>query len=362
MMLWAGYALLFAAAWGMSWLISARLPSLLDGLGAFDKKTLPAKRHTAGGVAIIAPALVILSVAALFNPLAFSLPREQLFALLVSFAMIAGVGLYDDLRGASPLVKLVGQAAAVLPLIAAGVGIPAITNPLSGPVAAGGWSYLILFVWILLITNSINLIDGIDGLASGISLIGAITLFVIARLFGEDALASFAAILAGGIAGFIRMNLPPARIFLGDTGSLFLGFFLAAVSLLERRKGSAAITLLAPVVILAIPLLDTALAVFRRILRGQNPMRGDAEHLHHRLLNLGLTAPQINRIFFMVTAWLGVTAGILAFFSQETTVAVLIILGLGILIALEALRIFEQRRHPPENNPRKTVDGAGGRR
>lgn len=341
-MIWVEYAFFFSAAFGMAWLISRRLPQWLLAKDIVDKKSLPEKRPTAGGLAIAAPFLMVLGVAAFFNPLIMNSTQKPLIGFFCAAFIVAALGLYDDLRGASPALKLAVQAIAALTLIAMGVEMGPVTNPFANPFSLGAWGNVILVAWVLALTNAINLIDGVDGLAGGISLISAITLFVIAHAFGENTLAALSVTLAGAIFGFIRFNLPPAKVFLGDTGSLFLGFALAAMSVMERRKGSVTVSLLLPVVILAIPLIDAGLAFFRRVGRGQNPLNGDREHLHHRLQALGLTDTQVNQMMYLICIYLGITAGVLAFLPKETAMVVLVLLAIGILLGLELLRTIER--------------------
>ncbi len=341
-MFWLSYAMLFAAGMLGASALVRRLPPILERNGFFDQKSLPRKRLTAGGIVIIIPFLAVLGTAVIFNPLAFNIDRTQLGFLFAALVVIAALGLYDDRKGASPILKIAVQTVAALVFMAGGQSLDFITSPFHSVVAVGAWGAVPLVVWILAVTNSMNLIDGIDGLAAGIALISAITLFAISHIFGENTLASFTILLAGCLFGFIRMNLPPAKIFLGDTGSLFLGFALAAVSVMDRRKGSVTLTLLVPMVILAIPLIDALLAFFRRALKGQNPMRGDSGHIHHRLRRLGLSDTQINKMLYLFSVYLAITAAVLAFFPKETAMVVLILLAIGIFIALEILRAIER--------------------
>lgn len=341
-MFWLSYAMLFGAGVLGAAFLAKRLPAFLERHHFFDHKSLPQRRLTAGGIAIIIPFLTVLGAAVIFNPLAFNADRRQLVFLFAALAIIAALGLYDDRKGASPALKITVQTVAALVFMAGGQSLGFITSPFHNTIAIGAWGAVPLILWILAITNAMNLIDGIDGLAAGIALISAITLFTISHIFGENTLASFAALLAGCLFGFIRMNLPPAKLFLGDTGSLFLGFALATVSVMERRKGSVTLTLLVPMVILTIPLLDAVLAFFRRTLRGQNPMKGDSGHLHHRLRRLGLSDTQINMMLYLFSVYLAITAGVLAFFPKETAMVVLILLAIGIFMALQMLRSIER--------------------
>ncbi len=341
-MIWLEYALFFLASFGMSWLISRRMHGGSPKWTVYDRKSLPKKQPTSGGIAIVVPFLIILAVVSLLNPLAMNAMQKPLVGLLLASFMIAGLGLYDDLRGANAGQKIAIQAAAVMVLIVFGMKMEVITSPFAASVALGSWGNIFLIVWVILLTNAVNLIDGIDGLAAGVCLISSVTLFIIGHIFGENTLAVFSIIIAGGLFGFIRYNLPPAKIYLGDTGSLFLGFALAAVSVFERRKGTVTVTLLVPVLIMAVPLIDAALAFFRRVKSGQNPMKGDERHIHHRLIKLGLTASQVNFILYLFCIYLGITAVVLSFMPKETAMVVLILLAIGILMLLEILRSIEK--------------------
>ncbi|GMT41604.1 MAG: undecaprenyl-phosphate alpha-N-acetylglucosaminyl 1-phosphate transferase [bacterium] len=338
---WIIYTASFLAALAMSWFIVARLPRLMEKRGIYDKKSLPRRVPTAGGLAIAVPFLAVVIFSIIADPFPTGLPQKALAGLFVSATLIALLGLYDDVRNASPIMKISVQAAAGIILVAAGVKMDLITNPLASPIQPGIWGNLLLILWLIVITNAINLIDGIDGLAAGICLISSVTIFAVAVVFGETILALLAAALAGALFGFIRLNLPPARIFLGDTGSLFLGFVLAAISVIERRKGTVTVTLLVPLLVMAVPLMDTLLVFFRRIVSGQNPMIGDKRHLHHRLIKLGFTPVQVNYMLYLFSIYLGVTAVVLSFFPKETAMVVLVLLAVGILLGLELLRHIE---------------------
>jgi len=342
---WLYYAVYFGAALSVSWLISQRLPDVLGRMSLYDKKSLPEKKPTAGGVAIAIPVLTLVAITAIVNPEFIDGGQGRLFGFLAGAAIITALGLYDDARGTSPIIKLAVQAAAGAVLVASGIRMGEITNPFASPFEPGAWGDVVLIVWIIVITNAVNLIDGIDGLASGICLISSFTLFVIAHLFGETLLACMAILLAGSLLGFIRLNLPPARVYLGDTGSMLLGFILAAMSLLDRRKGTVTVTLLVPLIAMAVPLIDSALAVMRRAARGQNPMKGDTQHIHHRLIKLGFTPVQVNYIIYLFTVYLGITAGVLAFFPKETAMAVLFLLAVGVFLGLVLLRYIEMDKN-----------------
>ncbi len=242
-----------------------------------------------GGLAMIVAVLGVAWLArALPGPARELDPRPLVGLTLASVPMLL-LGLADDTRGVSPLTKLGIQACAALMLALYGYGVPVLTNPLGGSFASGLWSVPLTVLWVLAVTNAVNLIDGLDGLAAGIVLIASATLWVAGRLHADFYVMFTAALLIGATLGFLRWNFPPARTFMGDTGSQFLGLALAAATLLENRKGTATVTLLVPLVALGVPIVDTAFAFARRIVRGEPPFRGDSGHVHHRLLRLGLS-------------------------------------------------------------------------
>lgn len=348
---WLFYTASFCAAFGMSWLISQSLPAFLKKRGIYDKKSLPDKKLTAGGLALIIPFLAVLIFLVILHPPLLNLPQKMLIGLFISSALIALLGLYDDIRSAPPAAKLVVQAVAGIILVYAGVEMNLLTNPFAESVNVGSWGNVILVAWLVIITNAVNLIDGVDGLASGICLISSITMFSVAQIFGEAPLALLSATLAGAIFGFIRFNLPPAKLFLGDTGALFLGFTLAAISVMERRKGMVTMTLLVPLLVMTVPLVDSALAFFRRAVNGRNPLLGDKRHIHHRLIKLGFSSTQVNYMLYFFSIYLGITAGILSFFPKETAFVVLALLAIGIFLGLWLLRTIEV-----ENKTSKAVE------
>jgi len=341
-MIWSEYGVFFFSALIISYLVAKNLPALFERFSIYDQKSLPEKKITAGGISIVIAFLAVVLLTALFGASALNLPASRLFGLSLSLIIIALLGFVDDWKGVTPFVKLLLQLLAVIILLLSGFTLGDVTNPIEGSVELGFLGTIILIVWILAITNGVNLIDGIDGLATGICLISSITLFTISHIFGEYTLSLFAVIIAGAMFGFVTFNLPPAKIYLGDTGSLFLGFLLAAISLTEKRKGSATVTLLIPLVILAVPLIDTSLAFFRRSLKGENPLKGDLLHIHHRLSKLGLKTEQINRMLYLFTIYLGFTATALSFFPKELAMIILFLLAVGLFMGFYFLHSLEQ--------------------
>lgn len=272
------------------------------------------------------------------------LTRAQLIGLTVGTLLVTGLGVWDDLVGVSAWGKLGVQALAGLIVYAYGFQVTQLTNPWDQALTLGPLGMVVTVVWLVVVTNAVNVIDGVDGLAAGVVAIAAFTLFGISLRFEETVLVVPSLLLAVTAAGFLPLNWPPARVFLGDTGSLSLGFLIGALSLLENRKGTVAVTLLLPIVLLGIPLLDAAMAVVRRVRAGQHPFRRDTRHLHHRLLELGLTPRQIVTLIYGLSLYLAVTAYLLSVLPKQHVLLVIVILGLGVALGIKTLQYIERGR------------------
>jgi UDP-GlcNAc:undecaprenyl-phosphate GlcNAc-1-phosphate transferase len=227
-----------------------------------------------------------------------------LWAIVMASTMILILGMYDDAKGADAKVKFFVQVLAAVLLINSGFVVKVISIPWVGPLQLGIFSIPVTVLWLVGVTNAINLIDGLDGLAAGIVFICSLGLFCKSLMLGSILPAFFAVALAGACLGFLKYNFFPAKIFMGDTGSMFLGFSIAALAIWTGDKTSTAVILLVPIVGLGIPILDTSLAFTRRIVRKQNPFHADKEHLHHILLRKKLTEKQVVYILWAITLFL----------------------------------------------------------
>jgi UDP-GlcNAc:undecaprenyl-phosphate GlcNAc-1-phosphate transferase len=298
---------------------------------------------TAGGITVAFSFYSTLWLAFFFYKESFAMTSSAVMGLTLAGGIILCLGLYDDLKGCAPATKIAFQVVAGSILCAYGFGVERITNPFGGALSLGLLNVPATILWIVLIVNAINVIDGLDGLAGGIIFISSCTLFVIAASFSETAMAVPCLVLAGAALGFLRYNFPPARVFLGDTGSMFLGLIIASVSLLANRKGTVTVTLLLPIVLMGVPLIDTVLAFLRRSVDMQSPFRNDARHLHHRLLYLGLSQRQVVMFIYLICIYLSLTAVILSIMPTKYAFLVLLILAVGISIGVQALRFVEDR-------------------
>jgi UDP-GlcNAc:undecaprenyl-phosphate GlcNAc-1-phosphate transferase len=215
------------------------------------------------------------------------------------------------------------------------------------------------------ITNSVNLIDGLDGLANGVSTISALTLLVIALLVSESQVALVMAALVGACIGFMPYNRNPAKMFMGDTGSTFLGYILATISIQGLFKYYAIVSFVVPFLVLGLPMFDTLFAIIRRLAHGQNPMAPDRGHIHHRLIDMGLNQKQAVAALYVVSSILGLSAVVLT--ASDAIKAMLFLLTLVVVAYIAARVIFPreiahsmQKAEESAAKPAETAETAGG--
>jgi UDP-GlcNAc:undecaprenyl-phosphate/decaprenyl-phosphate GlcNAc-1-phosphate transferase len=269
-----------------------------------------------GGVAVFlamaAGVLAAAPLAAAHPVLRPDEPAAFFGGLLLAGCILFVAGVIDDLSNLPPLSKLLAQVLAAVVAFACGFRVEALSFG-EASLALGAFSLPLTIVWIVGVTNAFNLIDGLDGLATGIALVALSTTFAVSAALGNWEVALVSAALAGALLGFLRYNLRPARIFLGDSGSLFVGFMLAVLSVHGSMKSATAVLAVIPLLVLALPLLDTSLAILRRWLRGHPIFGADERHLHHRLVAIGLTHTRAAVLLFLVAAGLAMLGVVLAF-------------------------------------------------
>lgn len=218
------------------------------------------------------------------------------------------IGLADDLFSLSPLTRLLLQIIVASLAWMVGVNIEFLTIPFVGLVHIGWLSLPVTVIWLVGMANAINWIDGLDGLAAGVSGIAAVVMLIVSLQMDQPAAALIAAALAGGALGFLRYNFNPAQIFMGDGGSYFLGFTLAGVGVIGLVKTTVVTSVLMPYLILAVPLLDMSAVIFDRLRHGKSPFIADQRHLHHRLLQAGLSQRLAVLFIYSLTLWVGTVA------------------------------------------------------
>jgi UDP-GlcNAc:undecaprenyl-phosphate GlcNAc-1-phosphate transferase len=297
-----------------------------------------------GGAAIcIAFAMALAAAIPLAKLTHIDFPVRALFGILLPASLVFLLGVYDDVRPLGARSKIAVQSIAGAALYFAGFGIHFSGTLLGLPAQALG--LLLTVFWVLLITNAFNLIDGLDGLAAGSALVTALAIFATSLLGNNDGVAIVVIALAGAILGFLPSNFSPANIFMGDSGSLFIGFLLSALALAGPQKMTGVAGAAIPVLIFGLPILDVALAVARRSLRGHSPFRGDADHIHHKLLKRGLTQSQAAIILYGVTAAFGLASLVVAQ-DANWLVPVLAAMVLGVFLGVRQLGYVEFSRLP----------------
>ncbi len=231
---------------------------------------------------------------------------EKLFLVLMGgAAAILALGIYDDLKGANALKKFAVQILVAVAMYYGGFRVTILSNPFGAPIELGWMSCPVSVLWIVGITNAINLLDGIDGLVSGVTACIALYLALINILTGNIIVALFTLCLAGACLGFLPYNFAPARIFLGDTGSMFIGFTLACIAMHSFFKGTTATLVIVPIVLFGLPLFDTTSVILGRLHRHQPLFEADKTHVHHRLLLMGLNHRQAACTLYAITIFLG---------------------------------------------------------
>ena len=297
-----------------------------------------------GGIAIVFGFLVAV--------VCFCVLPWELVGILLGSLIIVGLGILDDRKPIPAIIKFGVQIVAACIPVLFGVKIEMFTNPnLFSPEeywALGMLSIPITIFWIVALTNAVNLIDGLDGLAAGVASISSLCMLVIALLVSEMNIAVFCACLAGAIFGFLPYNFNPAKIFMGDSGSTFLGYILACISIEGLFKGYAVISFAVPLLVVALPLFDTSTAILRRIKNKKPIMAPDRGHIHHKLIDMGFSQKQAVLILYSISAVLGITAILVTQFGAIR--ALMLILAAVVFVVLWYFFINKSKNEETDNN------------
>ncbi len=270
-----------------------------------------------GGIAIYFGFLVAAVLMAFVLPDVFGISFMHIRVFFYCMAAIVALGVYDDVRGLSPVFKVSIEIMLALAIYISGLRVNIISSPFGGHINLWIFALPVTVLWIIGITNAVNLIDGLDGLATGIGLIIVSSISLIAYRLGNTTIFYLSIALAGSLLGFLRYNFNPARIFMGDSGSLFLGFALSVMSIEGSHKGSTAVSMGIPIILLAIPIIDTFLAIIRRYIRGDSSSRierlkavfsADKEHIHHKLIKKGFSHRQSVLTLYGLSLFFGIAA------------------------------------------------------
>ncbi|MBU5627061.1 undecaprenyl/decaprenyl-phosphate alpha-N-acetylglucosaminyl 1-phosphate transferase [Oscillibacter sp. MSJ-2] len=323
----------------VSFLMSPLVKKFAYRVGAIDVPKDNRRMHKVpiprlGGLAIF--------IGFVLSALLFADITRQMQGILIGSVVIVVLGVVDDITPLPAKFKFLVQIFAALIPVYHGVVIRAVSNPNLFSDNAywqmGGFSIPITVLWIVAITNSVNLIDGLDGLAIGVSAISATTLLVIALMLSDMQVAIIMAALVGACLGFMPYNMNPAKMFMGDTGATFLGYLLATMSIQGLFKFYAIISFAVPFLILGLPIFDTAFAFIRRIAHGQSPMQADRSHVHHRLIDMGLNQKQAVATLYVISGILGLSAVVLS--TSGELKAMVFLVALCIVGAAAARVVF----------------------
>jgi UDP-N-acetylmuramyl pentapeptide phosphotransferase/UDP-N-acetylglucosamine-1-phosphate transferase/glycosyltransferase involved in cell wall biosynthesis len=333
------FVLALALAYWLTPLVArvARRWRVLDAPSARKIHAQPIPR--AGGVALGVACLTALGVMIAVHDLGLRpLAIDARIAALFAGGLLAlAVGLWDDVRALPARVKLVAQIGIALLSYAAGIRIDIVHLPGVGELVLGWLSLPLTVFWFLLIMNALNLIDGLDGLAAGITLFVALTLLIVWNSPSNLVMALALAALAGASLGFLGHNFHPATIFLGDSGSYFLGYNLAALSVLGSLKSETAVAIMIPIIALGVPVIDALWSPVRRFILGQRIFMPDRDHIHHRLLKLGYTHRRAVLLLYAITIGMGVVSLTLIHAQDDRAALVLVVVGSGVIFAIRRL-------------------------
>ncbi len=330
-------------------------------IGAIDVPSDERRMHKVptprlGGLAIF---LGFLAAVLLFADI-----DRPLQGILLGSVVIVVVGVIDDIIRLPAWIKLIAQIIAALIPVYHGVVIQFFSNPIffseNAYINLGFLAIPLTVLWIVAITNSVNLIDGLDGLAVGVSAISSMSLLVIAIVSVQPNMAIIMAALAGACVGFMPYNLNPAKMFMGDTGATFLGYILASVSVLGLFKFYTIISFAVPFLILGLPIFDTISAIARRVAKGKSPMSADRSHVHHRLIDLGFSQKQSVAILYTMSSVLALAAVVLTTSGELKAMFFILAVIIAVAVAAKMFGNGKKAKRPPNGNADEQSCGTAG--
>ena len=299
------------------------------------RKMHSGKMPRIGGIALFSsfflPFLLLLAFSRYSSTSQEFFADNRILCFVIGAVLIFLLGLLDDIRELCFLVKIFGQLLVAVFVYYCGFQITVVTTPFGADFSIGFLSLPLTVFWFLLVINAINLIDGLDGLAAGICLFVSFAMLFACIVNGRLTAALAFAALAGSLIGFLRYNFHPASIFMGDSGSYFLGYTLAALSIGGTIKGQVATALLIPIIALGVPLMDTLWAPVRRFINGQSMFQPDNKHIHHRLVKLGLTHRRAVLRLYFLTVLFGISSMLLVHAQSESSALIIFVLGIALI-------------------------------
>lgn len=344
------YTIVFLIALGTSFVLTPFIRNMARRIDFMDTPSEHRQIHTVpiprvGGIAmVIAFFLALVPLYFLDGIITQTLRdgREQLLRFVIPCLAVFVLGLLDDIYRLRPRTKFIGQIVIAVCFHFFAQGITSLPNPLTGnTVQLGIWGLPITVLWLVGVSNAFNLIDGVDGLSAGSALFSTLTMLYVAVANQNLALAALACALAGSIAGFLKYNFNPATVFMGDCGSLFIGFTLAALSILGSQKSVTIVTVTIPLLAFGLPVMETALSIGRRFLSGKPVFGADRRHIHHQLLARGFSQRKTTILLYAASAFFALMS-LLAYNSPNRLLGlILLTLGLALWIAIQHLGYHE---------------------
>ncbi|HOB41560.1 MAG: MraY family glycosyltransferase [Bacillota bacterium] len=339
------YLMSFLFTIASSFLLTPQIRAFALKRGIVDR---PRGRHVhKAPVPMLGGVAIYLSFAAAC--LIFTKVNKNAIGLLLGGGLIVAFGVWDDICEIKPRTKLCGQIAAAVVLVLFGVKIEFVTNPLGGMIYLGFMSVPLTIIWLVAFMNVVNFIDGLDGLAAGVSAIGALAMAFAAFQTKQGQLVIMSMALAGSALGFLYYNFNPASIFMGDAGAMFLGFAIAGISAMGALKTPATLALAVPVLVMGVAILDTAFAIFRRVRKGAPVSVGDKDHVHHRLLAMGMTQREAVLTLYAVSGLLAAAACGIVVVNPRVGLG-------GAVVAFGALIIVGEKSGVMKVGPRRKMD------
>lgn len=327
---WLDVIIAFLISGTIAFLVTPIIKKLAFKIHATDKPDSQRKLHNGEKASMGGVAIFLGSIAGFL----YLQPQDPyMTAIIIGAVIMLLTGVLDDIFELKPLYKLAGQMTAAIVVVSSGLVIEKLTMPFVGTVYLEGLGYIITVLWIVGASNAINLIDGLDGLAAGVSAIALSSIFIMAVMDYRIVVAYLCIILIGSCVGFLFHNFHPAKIFMGDTGALFLGYAIAVVSMLGLFKNVALFSFIIPIIVIALPVFDTLFAIVRRIVNNQGIATADKKHIHYLLLERGYSHRKVVLILYGFSALFGLLA---ITFNSGTMLSTFITL-LVVIISLQVL-------------------------
>ena len=337
------YLVIFVVAATTAVVFMPLLLTIGHKIGALDNTRDPPVPRVGGLAIALGGGMALLLVGVIFAPTGSTLlaTSRSLGPVMIGAGGILALGVLDDIHPYRASIKFGGQILIAIAVIAMGVRIELVSFPLNSIQLGPIFGFAVTVLWLVGITNAFNLLDGADGVAAGSAFFAATAVFVMSVALGNPAIGLVAAALAGAILGFLPFNFPPARSFLGDSGSMLAGFLLAGLAVEGSTKGPTLVAIAVPLVAFAVPVFDTTVTIVRRLARGQPLFQRDQGHVHHRLQQLGYSPRQVAGVIYGASAGFALLAMLFINPSVRSFAVVLIVVGLATLVVVRFLKLHE---------------------